>query len=109
MVTDAVSAPDAAFLGVARSLGGRTWRLRPSDERLARALVQRHALPEPVARILAGRGVGPDQADDHLNPSLRTGLPDPSHKASARDLAGIERVTLGRYPLRGVDAGARQA
>ena len=28
---------------------------------------------------------------------------------SARDLAGIERVTLGRYPLRGVDAGARQA
>ena len=29
--------------------------------------------------------------------------------ASARDLAGIERVTLGRYPLRGVDAGARQA
>lgn len=28
---------------------------------------------------------------------------------SARDLAGIERVTLGRYPLRGVDAGVRQA
>jgi release factor glutamine methyltransferase len=28
---------------------------------------------------------------------------------SARDLAGIERVSLGRYPLRGVDAGARQA
>ena len=28
---------------------------------------------------------------------------------SARDLAGIERVTLGRYPAGGVDAGARQA
>ena len=28
---------------------------------------------------------------------------------SARDLAGIERVSLGRYPLRGVDAGVRQA
>ena len=94
---DTVSSPDAALLGVTRSLGGRAWRLRATDERLARMLVQRHALPEPVARILAGRGIGPDQADDHLNPSLRTGLPDPSRlrdmdRAAAR-LA--EAVTAG--------------
>lgn len=42
-----------AFLGVARSLNGRTWRARPCDERLALALTQRLAVPDIVGRVLA--------------------------------------------------------
>lgn len=70
------SAP--AFLGVTRSVGGRRWRLRNTDDRLALALAQQAGLPEILGRVLAGRGVGLDALDDHLNPSLRRLLPDPS-------------------------------
>ena len=69
--------PDAA-LAVERSLAGRRWRLRTSDERLARALSQRFALPDLIGRILAARGVGLEGAEDFLNPKLRVLLPDPS-------------------------------
>lgn len=67
-----------AFLGVARSVQGRRWRLRNSDDRLALALAQQAGLPEILGRVLAGRGVAPEDLDDHLNPSLRKLLPDPS-------------------------------
>lgn len=70
---------DAAVLGVERSLGGRRWETRLADQRLGLALAQRLGLPEIVGRVLAGRGVGLDDADDFLNPSLRVALPDPSH------------------------------
>jgi single-stranded-DNA-specific exonuclease len=71
--------PDAAaFLGVERSLGGRLWRLRPLDDRVARTLAQRHDLPEVVARVMAGRGVGLDDAAGWLDPTLKALLPDPS-------------------------------
>ena len=70
---------DAAILGVERSMGGRRWEARLADQRLGLALAQRLDLPEIVGRVLAGRGVGLDNADDFLSPSLRTALPDPSH------------------------------
>lgn len=70
--------PGLPFLGVAQSVSGRRWRLRNSDERLALALAQRAGLPEILGRVLAGRGVGLDDLEDHLNPSLRRLLPDPS-------------------------------
>lgn len=80
-----------AFLGVARSVQGRRWRLRNSDDRLALALAQQAGLPEILGRVLAGRGIGPDQLDDHLNPSLRRLLPDPSR---FRDMdAAAERLS----------------
>ncbi len=69
----------AAFLGVERSLTGRRWRIRLSDDRQALALSQRLALPEVVGRVLAGRGIGLDDAELFLNPTLRDLLPDPSH------------------------------
>lgn len=69
----------AAFLGVERSLSGRRWLARPGDERLALALAQRLALPELVGRVLASRGVGLEEAESFLNPTLRDLLPDPGH------------------------------
>ncbi len=64
---------------VARSALGRRWRLRLCDDALALALSQRLGLPEIVARIMAGRGIGLATADEFLEPRLRTLLPDPSH------------------------------
>ncbi|MGQ0675670.1 MAG: DHH family phosphoesterase, partial [Rhodospirillales bacterium] len=73
-----MSAP-APYLGVERSLTGRMWRARPCDDRIALALAERFDLPEVVGRVLAGRGVGLDQAQSYLHPTLRGLLPDPSH------------------------------
>ncbi|MDA1089618.1 MAG: single-stranded-DNA-specific exonuclease RecJ [Proteobacteria bacterium] len=66
------------FLGVEKSLKGKRWILRDADDRQALALAQRYELPEIVGRVLAGRGVGLDDAESFLNPTLRTLLPDPS-------------------------------
>src|SRR6185312_4940017 len=64
-------------LGVARSFSGRRWRLTPGDEAAAGALMRNLALSPVVARLLAARGVGEEEARDYLSPSLRRYLPDP--------------------------------
>jgi len=66
------------FLGVEQSLKGKRWVARDTDDRQALALAQRHGLPEVVGRVLAGRGVGLDEAEAFLTPTLRTLLPNPS-------------------------------
>jgi len=106
--------PDA-FLGVERSLGGRRWRLRGVDERTALALAQRLGLPEIVGRTLAMRGVGLDDAEDFLSPTLRRFLPDPSHLKgmdSAADrlcravMAGEKIGIFGDYDVDGSTSSA---
>jgi len=79
-----------AFLGVERSLTGRVWRAANADERLAQAISQRLGLPEVVGRVLAARGVGIDQVETYLNPTLRDQLPDPFHLRGMAEAA--ERV-----------------
>jgi single-stranded-DNA-specific exonuclease len=68
-----------AFLGVSRSVTGRLWRDRLDARGAAQALaiVQRHQLPEMLARVLAGRGVDLDAVDDFLDPTIRKLMPDP--------------------------------
>ncbi|MBL6929737.1 MAG: single-stranded-DNA-specific exonuclease RecJ [Rhodospirillales bacterium] len=85
------------FLGVERSVTGRRWFSRDLDERTALALTQRLDEPEIVGRILAARGVGLDDVDTFLDPSLRRLLPDPSH------LKGMEAATkrLARAVMQG--------
>lgn len=65
-------------LGITRSIGGKRWEARASDERTARALAQRLGVPEIVGRVMAGRGVALEEAEGYLNPSLRRDLPDPA-------------------------------
>ncbi len=67
-----------AFLGVERSLTGRRWRSRVTDDRLAQALSQRLGLPDLVGRVLAARGVTLDDAELYMAPTLKALLPDPS-------------------------------
>jgi single-stranded-DNA-specific exonuclease len=66
------------FLGVRRSLSGRTWRRRAADETLTRDHQLRHGLSEPLARALASRGILAEAAGDFLSPTLKALFPDPS-------------------------------
>jgi single-stranded-DNA-specific exonuclease len=72
------TAPSGNILGVASSLKGRRWVGRGYNDRDALAIAQKHNLPEIVARVLAGRGVGLDDVPVYLEPTLRDHLPDPS-------------------------------
>ncbi|MFN3232162.1 MAG: single-stranded-DNA-specific exonuclease RecJ [Alphaproteobacteria bacterium] len=105
----------AAFLGVSQSLTGQRWFLSQTDDRLVHALAQRHGLPDIVARVLAARGVGLENADDFLNPTLRKLLPDPSRfldleKAAERIAAAIingEQIAIfGDYDVDGATSSA---
>ena len=67
-----------AFLNVAASLTGRRW-VGPDVEsdRLAEGMAQQTRLPLPLCRILAARGIAPEDAPAFLAPALRDLLPDP--------------------------------
>lgn len=104
-----------AFLGVVQSFSGRRWTLRDGDERLALALSQRLDLPEVIGRVLAQRGIGLDQAESFLNPTLKDLLPDPSHlldmdKAAlrlARAVTSGETIGIfGDYDVDGATSSA---
>lgn len=90
---------DPAYLDVARSITGKRWYPRTTDDRHALAIAEANGLPEIVARVLSGRGVAIDEVDDFLNPTLRAALPDPS---SLRDMdRACERI------VRAVNDGER--
>jgi len=105
----------ATTLGVERSIGGRRWRTRLDDDRLALALAQRLDIPEIVARVLAARGIDADHAGDFLNPTLRALLPDPSVMAGMDDavarladavVAGEMIGIFGDYDVDGATSSA---
>src|SRR5215468_3505033 len=103
------------FLGVARSVTGKFWRQRASDERMALAIAQRLQVPEPVGRLLASRGQTLDTAESFLSPKLRDLLPDPSNfrdmdAAAERIAAAIEQgeriAIFGDYDVDGATSAA---
>jgi single-stranded-DNA-specific exonuclease len=104
-----------AFLGVEKSATDRRWIARDYDERLALALAQRHALPDLIARSLAARGVGLEDAAGFLDPRLRDFLPNPSAlrdmDAAATRLAeairhGESIAVFGDYDVDGATSSA---
>lgn len=60
-----------------KSLGGNIWKAVPVDERKAELVAQRFALPLAVARIVAARGILPDDVPNFINPKLQNLMPDP--------------------------------
>ncbi len=67
-----------AFLDVTTSLTGRRWTgPDAAQDRLAEGMAQQSRLPLPLCRILAARGVTPEEAPAFLAPALRDLLPDP--------------------------------
>jgi single-stranded-DNA-specific exonuclease len=105
----------SCFLGVERSVGGRSWQSRPGDERTALALAQRLGVPDLVGRVLAARGVPVEAAESFLQPTLREHLPDPSQlldmdRAADRIAAAIrsreEVCVFGDYDVDGATSSA---
>ncbi|PTM95159.1 single-stranded-DNA-specific exonuclease RecJ [Mycoplana dimorpha] len=106
-----------AFLGVEQSATGQRWvaRLDQAGENRALAMSQTHGIADLIARVLAGRGVGFDEALEFLDPTLRRLMPDPytltdCEVAAERIAAAIarrERVAIfGDYDVDGACASA---
>jgi single-stranded-DNA-specific exonuclease len=104
-----------AFLNVERSACGRRWKPRLEDQRIAEAISQRHELPEILGRVLAARGVGVEEAEAFLNPTIRTLMPQPSalqdmEKGAARLAEAImaqEKIgVIADYDVDGVSSAA---
>lgn len=66
------------LLNVERSVTGQAWRLRCEDEAQIDELIRACGVSDLTARLLAGRGIAPDEVDAFLSPSLRDHMPDPS-------------------------------
>ncbi len=97
------------------SATGKMWNLREADERLILSLVQRHDLPEIVARTLVNRGVDLESVSGYLQPTLRDFLPDPSclldmDAAVHQTIEALENkkkiVVYGDYDVDGATASA---
>ncbi|NQU55841.1 MAG: single-stranded-DNA-specific exonuclease RecJ [Rhodospirillales bacterium] len=115
MDTTSLAGPAEAFLGVEKSLMGRRWSLRKSDERTAMMLSQRLGLPEVIGRVLNARGIAIEEAESFLNPTLKDLLPDPTHlkdmEIAAERLAsavmqGEQIAVFGDYDVDGATSSA---
>lgn len=106
-----------SFLGVRRSATGVSWqhRLTERQDMLALAIAQGHGVPDIVARVLAGRGVLPEDAERFLDPTIRELLPDPASltdmgKAAERIAEAIQRkqkvAVFGDYDVDGASSSA---
>lgn len=107
--------PRGCFLGVERSLTGKRWEERLADSRQGLFLSQQLGLPEVIGRVLAARGVSPEDAERFLNPTLRDFLPDPSafmdmDRAAARLVRAVEGgekiAVFGDYDVDGATSSA---
>ncbi|SFZ81171.1 single-stranded-DNA-specific exonuclease [Devosia enhydra] len=115
-----MSAPHRHFLDVARSVTGKAWvdRLDAEAARHAGAIAQQQEISEILGRIVAGRGIGPDEAASFLTPTIRDLMPDPSSLTDmdrlaervVRAITDNERVALfGDYDVDGACACALMA
>ena len=105
------------FLGVEHSFAGRPWRARldAAGEARALAISQITGQGELMARVLAARGVGLEEVDSYLEPTLRDLMPDPltmvDMGAATERLRGAvsrrERVAIfGDYDVDGASSAA---
>jgi len=113
--TAEIPEPRNCFLGVERSFLGKRWEERLGDPRAALMLSQRFNLPEVVGRVLAARGVGPDEAERFLEPRLRDLLPDPARlkdmdsaveRLAAAVMGGEGIAVFGDYDVDGATSAA---
>jgi single-stranded-DNA-specific exonuclease len=109
--------PRRHFLDVTRSVTDRAWldRLDFESVRHATAIAQQQEVSEILGRIVAGRGISPDDAARFLTPTIRELMPNPSTIADMETLAerfadavmAGERIALfGDYDVDGACACA---
>lgn len=66
-----------ALLGVSQSVRKQSWVYR-AEETEVETLLKSTDIPALTARLLAGRGIGPEEVARFLSPRLRDVIPDPS-------------------------------
>ncbi len=81
------------------SVLGRRWEVAKTDERQALALEQKLGITGHIARLLVNRNISLEEAENFINPSIRSSLPDPSHILDM-DIA-VERL------VRAIEAGEK--
>lgn len=59
------------------SISGFTWKQKPYDERLAKAICQKLDLPDSISTILAAKDIKLEEVEEFLNPKIKTSLPNP--------------------------------
>jgi len=100
---------------VERSVTGKRWVLRDVDDRTGMALSQRLGVPEIVGRVMAARGIGIDEAEAFLDPTLRDALPDPAvledmtraaERLAAAICDGESIAVFGDYDVDGATSSA---
>ncbi|MEO1149473.1 MAG: single-stranded-DNA-specific exonuclease RecJ [Pseudomonadota bacterium] len=98
---------------LAQSVRGINWYEQPADGAAVLRMAATHSLDEALARILVVRNVGEAEAPAHLNPTLKSIMPDPDTltdmAAAASRLAGaiLRGQTIGifgDYDVDGVTA-----
>lgn len=105
------------FLDVETSLKGKRWvdRLNDRDRNQALAIAQETGMPELLARVLAGRGVAKDNAEQFLTPNIKDLMPDPSTMTDMDKAVDVlveaiiakERVAIfGDYDVDGASSSA---
>ncbi len=108
---------DNAVLGVASSFTGRRWcdRLDLRGAATAAEIGRGFGFPDLFARVLAGRGVDGEGVAGHLDPSIRSMLPDPfslvdMEPAALRIADAVERgepvAVFGDYDVDGAASAA---
>jgi single-stranded-DNA-specific exonuclease len=113
----ALNSSERFFLGVEKSATDRSWRDRLDERGQARALTiaQRHGVPELLARVLAGRGVEPDEVAAYLDPTIKGLMPDPhgltgmaaaSSRLADAVINGESVAIFGDYDVDGATASA---
>ena len=108
-----------AVLGVEKSLTSQFWTAREAEQDTVAQIVRTAGVSETAARLLAARGVKPENASFFLQPSFRAHLPDPytvlrdEEKAAQRIAEAVlngEKIgVFGDYDVDGATSGALMA
>jgi single-stranded-DNA-specific exonuclease len=100
---------------MSKSILGKKWSQRPSNDNLVQQLVQRLGISEVIARLLNSRGITLEQTESFLSPKIKDLLPDPFHlkdmdKGVSRVIEAITRgdsiCIFGDYDVDGATSSA---
>ena len=97
------------------SVTGAIWQLNQASDRMSLAISQQYNIPEIAARVMASRGFDIENAEDFINPTLKSLMPDPFHfkdmeKAASRVADAVmnnEKIAIfGDYDVDGATSSA---
>lgn len=98
-----------------KSLREYRWRLNQGDERKSLAIYQKFGFSEILSKLLSIKGVGIDEIENFINPTLRKSLKDPYHLLDMQKgvdivynsiIHGEKICVFGDYDVDGVSSSA---